>query len=77
MVTRHCIVCKLLLNLASHVSVVHRLDRLTSGLVIIGKNKSVAARIAKQIESHQVSKYYLCKVAGKFHEYVLKFVFYF
>jgi hypothetical protein len=50
--------------------VIHRIDRLTSGLVIIGKDKVVANRIAKQIESHQVSKYYICKVNGQFPKYV-------
>lgn len=49
--------------------VIHRLDRLTSGLVIIGKNKSIANKISQQIESHQVSKYYLAKVNGIFPTY--------
>lgn len=70
--TLHCMSLSERLHFYSHFLVVHRLDRLTSGLVIIGKNKFISSKIAKQIESHQVSKYYLSKVVGQFPEYVLR-----
>ena len=48
--------------------VVHRLDRLTSGLVIFAKNKTASQKISKQIQDREVSKEYVCRVVGKFPE---------
>eukprot|EP00397_Hematodinium_sp_SG-2012_P043794 GEMP01048767.1.p1 GENE.GEMP01048767.1~~GEMP01048767.1.p1 ORF type:complete len:358 (+),score=50.60 GEMP01048767.1:29-1102(+) len=44
----------------------HRLDRLTSGLVLLAKNVSAAQRITELFTSKKVSKTYLCRVAGDF-----------
>lgn len=38
---------------------VHRLDKLTTGLVLFAKNKSVAAAFGRLFESHQINKFYL------------------
>ena len=48
--------------------VVHRLDRLTSGLVIFAKNKTASQKISKQIQNREVTKQYVCRVVGKFPE---------
>lgn len=45
---------------------IHRLDRLTSGLVIIGKSSSVAQSYSKCIMNRSCQKIYLARVAGKF-----------
>ncbi|MFT4929320.1 MAG: tRNA pseudouridine32 synthase/23S rRNA pseudouridine746 synthase [Phenylobacterium sp.] len=38
---------------------VHRLDKLTTGLVIFAKTKAVAAAFGRLFESHQINKFYL------------------
>mmetsp|Transcript_142 Transcript_142/g.169 ORF Transcript_142/g.169 Transcript_142/m.169 type:complete len:560 (-) Transcript_142:319-1998(-) len=46
---------------------VHRLDRLTSGLVILGKNSSVAQTLGKCIMNRNgCKKFYLARVQGQF-----------
>ncbi len=45
---------------------VHRLDRLTSGLLIMVKQKGTTQRIAQQIQSGQVRKEYVCRVWGTY-----------
>jgi len=45
---------------------IHRLDRLTSGLVIFGKTSSVAKAYSKCIMNRSSKKIYLARVAGKF-----------
>ena len=45
---------------------IHRLDRLTSGLVILGKTSSVAKSYCKCIMNRSCRKIYLARVAGKF-----------
>ena len=45
---------------------IHRLDRLTSGLVILGKTSSVAQSYSKSIMNRSCRKIYLARVAGKF-----------
>ena len=49
---------------------VHRLDRLTSGLVILCKDSDTAARFSRQISQGRVQKTYLARVLGKFPERV-------
>ena len=44
---------------------VHRLDRETSGLIIIAKNKETAADFSKLFESHKIIKRYLAICRGK------------
>lgn len=46
--------------------VVHRLDRLTSGLVIFAKTKEVSQEVTRQITNRLVSKEYVCRVVGHF-----------
>lgn len=45
---------------------IHRLDRLTSGLVIIGKSSAIAQSYSKCIMNRSCQKIYLARVAGKF-----------
>lgn len=51
---------------ANKLYTIHRLDRLTSGLVIIGKTSSVAQSYSKCIKNRSCQKIYLARVAGKF-----------
>ncbi|CAH8474115.1 unnamed protein product [Schistosoma turkestanicum] len=44
----------------------HRLDRMTSGLLLIAKNYDLSVRLQSQIGSKEVSKYYICHVDGCF-----------
>ena len=44
---------------------VHRLDRDTSGVLIIAKNPEIAADIKSRFESGDVDKEYLCLVVGR------------
>eukprot|EP00597_Dinobryon_sp_UTEXLB2267_P002647 CAMPEP_0170066298 /NCGR_PEP_ID=MMETSP0019_2-20121128/6050_1 /TAXON_ID=98059 /ORGANISM="Dinobryon sp., Strain UTEXLB2267" /LENGTH=403 /DNA_ID=CAMNT_0010273357 /DNA_START=407 /DNA_END=1615 /DNA_ORIENTATION=+ len=46
--------------------VVHRLDRVTSGLVILAKSKDAAAEISKNIRDKKMKKVYLARVKGCF-----------
>lgn len=46
--------------------VVHRLDRVTSGLCILAKNKEAAAKISLEIQSKTTTKIYLARVKGRF-----------
>ena len=45
---------------------VHRLDRLTSGLMLIGRTKDFATRLCALIEGRRCEKIYLARVAGHF-----------
>ncbi len=45
---------------------IHRLDRLTCGLVILGKTSTVATDWGKAIMNRNCQKVYLARVAGKF-----------
>jgi hypothetical protein len=45
---------------------IHRLDRLTSGLLILGKTSLVAQEWGKSIMNQNCQKVYLARVAGKF-----------
>lgn len=44
----------------------NRLDRLTSGLMFLGKNAQGANKFVQQIKDRTVRKYYLARVVGKF-----------
>eukprot|EP00980_Cylindrotheca_fusiformis_P029120 scaffold22733_cov214-Cylindrotheca_fusiformis.AAC.2 len=48
------------------VYTIHRLDRLTSGLVILGKTPTIAREWGKAIMDRNCKKAYLARVAGKF-----------
>jgi hypothetical protein len=45
---------------------VHRLDRVTSGLVIIAKSKFIAGKISQEIRQNNTKKVYLARVRGRF-----------
>lgn len=49
----------------SGLKIVHRLDAVTSGLVILAKNKAFAARLRKEFEEGRVEKWYHAIVAGE------------
>ncbi len=52
-------------NGAVRPGIVHRLDKDTSGLVIVAKNNTAHARLARQFEKHTVTKRYVARVEGK------------
>jgi len=45
---------------------IHRLDRLTSGLLLFARSKDIANKYAEQIRNGQVHKLYIAKVEGEF-----------
>ncbi len=47
---------------------VHRLDKDTSGLIIITKNSEIHNQIASQFENRTINRYYLALAWGKFDE---------
>jgi len=49
----------------------YRLDRLTSGVLIFGRNMKATNRIMDAIKERNVTKCYLCRVVGEFPEWVL------
>ena len=48
------------------VAAINRLDRLTSGVMLLGLNKVLAAEMHNVFLQRNVSKEYYCRVAGKF-----------
>ncbi len=44
----------------------HRLDRVTSGLMLLCKNKEIAQKIGEKIRDRNIRKTYLARVKGKF-----------
>ncbi|XP_006831964.1 PREDICTED: RNA pseudouridylate synthase domain-containing protein 2 [Chrysochloris asiatica] len=44
----------------------HRLDRLTSGVLMFAKTAAVSERIHEQVRDRQLEKEYVCRVAGEF-----------
>lgn len=44
----------------------YRLDKVTSGLLIMSKNQRTASSIQEKIRSHDMQKWYLARVIGKF-----------
>jgi len=47
---------------------IHRLDRLTSGLLLFGRTAEKARELELQIRTRQVQKEYVCRVEGRFPE---------
>ncbi|XP_065331588.1 pseudouridylate synthase RPUSD2-like isoform X8 [Cloeon dipterum] len=45
---------------------IHRLDRLTSGLLLFGRSPRKARQMEQQIRNRQVQKEYVCRVEGNF-----------
>eukprot|EP00981_Chlorochromonas_danica_P007131 scaffold1561_cov184-Ochromonas_danica.AAC.4 len=50
----------------TRVHLVHRLDRLTSGLVVLARTSAAASRLSEEIRSRRTSKIYLARVRGVF-----------
>lgn len=55
-------------NDRSRAGIVHRLDKDTSGLLIIAKNSETQGKLADQFKSRNVQKEYVALVYGKFEE---------
>ena len=53
------------------VSAVNRLDRLTSGLMILPLNPALATTLSKEFVNGEVRKEYVARCKGKFPEYVI------
>ncbi len=51
-----------------YLGLVHRLDRMTSGLMAFAKTSKAAARLSEQIRLHQFEKKYLAVVEGHLDE---------
>nr|XP_056707231.1 pseudouridylate synthase RPUSD2 [Euleptes europaea] len=47
---------------------IHRLDRLTSGVLMFAKSAEVSKRIDEQVRERQLKKEYVCRVLGEFPE---------
>ncbi len=45
--------------------IVHRLDKDTSGLIVVAKNRVAQANLAEQFKSRAIAKYYLVLVKGR------------
>jgi len=46
--------------------VIHRIDRLTTGTLLLAKTKAAAKKWTRKFANREVSKYYLARVSGKF-----------
>ena len=57
------------MGITNAVHPINRIDRLTSGLVLIAKNRFAAQERSKEMQSRNISKTYLCRVRGDFPEY--------
>ncbi len=51
-----------------HVYTVHRLDRPTSGVLLMALSREVAKKLSQQFEAHELTKTYLAWVRGYVHE---------
>ncbi|KAM8921389.1 pseudouridylate synthase RPUSD2 [Pelodytes ibericus] len=47
---------------------IHRLDRMTSGVLMFAKTLEVSKRIDEQVRERQLEKEYVCRVSGEFPE---------
>lgn len=47
-----------------YIGLVHRLDRMTSGVMVLAKTSKAAERLSRAFREHQVDKRYLAVVAG-------------
>ena len=59
-------------QLDKHYFPVHRLDRVTAGIIVMGKNETSAKRFAEMMKSDKISKTYVARVIGEFsHEEIV------
>jgi len=54
------------LNCCLLVAVIHRLDRLTSGVLLLGKTAAAGTKYQEFISTRQTTKQYVCRVSGRF-----------
>lgn len=52
-------------NESNRPGIVHRLDRETSGLIIVAKDNKTHVALGRQFEEHQIKKRYIALVEGK------------
>ncbi len=52
----------------THPGLAHRLDRGTSGIVVIGKNREALLALHRLFQERRVEKYYLALVVGHLHQ---------
>lgn len=48
--------------------IVHRIDRMTSGLLVIAKNDAAHNFLSEELKTHSVSRVYYCLAEGNFRE---------
>ena len=48
--------------------VIHRLDRLTSGVMILARSKARAQKLHEAMRNREMHKEYVCRVKGLFPE---------
>ena len=60
------LIAKRNVELTQLVTAINRLDRLTSGLMIIPLSPSLAGRLIRELEQQTVRKTYLARCVGKF-----------
>ncbi len=56
------------INGVTRPGIVHRLDKDTSGLIVIAKNNAAHLSLAKQIETKEAGRYYLALLCGNIKE---------
>ncbi|NQY81496.1 MAG: RluA family pseudouridine synthase [Alphaproteobacteria bacterium] len=47
-----------------HLRIVHRLDKETSGLLLVARGRQAAQRLARQFQQHRIRKYYVALCHG-------------
>ncbi|KAK3581085.1 hypothetical protein CHS0354_033873 [Potamilus streckersoni] len=55
-----------------HLKVLHRLDRLTSGVLIIPKTLKTSQKMETQLAKRQIQKEYVCRVEGEFPDGIVE-----
>ena len=53
---------------ATRPGIVHRIDKLTSGLLVVAKNDATHEALAKQFQDHSAHREYVCLVHGNLKE---------
>lgn len=48
--------------------IVHRIDRMTSGLLVVAKNDAAHSFLSDELKTHSVSRVYYCLAEGNFRE---------
>lgn len=72
-IVRRAAACVTLTLGRPHPVAVNRLDRLTSGLMILPLNPALATTLSREFVNGEVKKEYVARCKGKFPEYVSAF----